>query len=208
MGRLTALVRPGAPVTRGHHLYRAGETATDCFVVRSGAFKTTALSADGREQVTGFHFPGEIVGFSGQADGTHHETVIAMETSTACQVPVAALPELWRIGGGPSLLRLIGQTERRHAHDCVNLGQPAADARVAGFLVRLARRMAHLGRDSSCLPLPMSRTELASYLGMTIECLSRVLARFTRGKLVTAERRQITLHEPAGLAALAPHLDT
>jgi CRP/FNR family transcriptional regulator len=67
--------------------------------------------------------------------------------------------------------------------------------------------MKRQGRSESSLPMPMSRTDLANYLGMTLECLSRVIARFARAGMITATRTQLTQHQPEQLAILAGHLD-
>lgn len=194
-------------MTRGDYLYRTGEPAHDCFVVRSGAYKTVLLSGSGDEHVSGFYFPGELLGLAAQANGVHRETAVALETSTACRVPLAEIPRLWRIGSGPALLRLMGDNGQRNADDHMNLSRSAADERVAGFLMALAARMRRQGLDSRHLPLPMSRTDLANYLGMTLECLSRVLTRLSSAGLITASRTRVSLEQPAQLSALAEHLD-
>lgn len=207
LGALSTCVAASAPMNRGDYLYRAGDVASACFVVRSGAYKTFVLSGDGEEHVTGFHFPGELMALSGQATGLYRDSATALETSTACRVPLDQIPRLWAIGSGPPLLRLVGQSEQLGAEEHMNLSRPAADARVAGFLVSLGRRMKHQGRSETTLPMPMSRTDLANHLGMTLECLSRVLARFSRAGLITATRTSISQNEPKRLEALAGHLN-
>jgi CRP/FNR family transcriptional regulator, anaerobic regulatory protein len=207
LGELAACVKPSAPMAKSEYLYRAGDPAEGCFVVRSGAYKTFTISASGEEYVTGFYFPGELLGLAGQASGDHRESATALMTSTACRVHLEDIPALWSIGSGPSLLRLMGQAERLGSDDHVNLSQTRADARVAGFFVSLARRMQHQGRDALRLPTPMSRTDLANYLGMTLESLSRVLARLSKSGLISATRDEITVRAPSDLEALATHLD-
>jgi len=205
--RLAACMKPSAPLAKGDCLFRAGDPAGGCFVVRSGAFKTVAISAAGEEYVTGFYFPGELLGMAGQASGEHRESASALMTSTACRVQFEDIPTLWHIGSGQSLLRLIGQTERLSSEDRINLSQSRADARVAGFLLALSRRMRHQGRDPQRLPAPMSRTDLASYLGMTLECLSRALSRLSHAGFISAARHEITLQTPSELKALATYID-
>lgn len=206
---LTALadcVLSSAPMRRGDYAYRAGDPAEHCFVVRSGAYKTFLESADGDVHVVGFHFPGELLGLEGLADGVHRESAVALETSTACRFSLDDVPELWRIGSGRSLMRLVGQCEQQSALHQLNLSRCAADARVAGFLIGLGRRMQRLGCSDTSLPMPMSRTDLANHLGMTLECLSRVLGRLARSGVISASRTRIVLEEPEQLSALAAHL--
>lgn len=207
---LTALSRcvfPGAPVQRGEALYRAGEPASGVYVVRSGSFKTVVLSNDGEEHVTGFHYPGDIIGLSGQAHGTFRDSATALETGTACHLPVEEMPRLWEAGGGASFMRLVGAREQLDTQGHTNLSRSAADARVAGFLVSLGARMRRRGRSEAVLPLAMSRTDLANHLGMTLECLSRVLARLASAGLITATRTSISQNDPDRLMDLAGHPD-
>jgi CRP/FNR family transcriptional regulator, anaerobic regulatory protein len=203
--RLATRTKPSAPLEKGASLFRAGDNASGCFVVRSGAFKTFVISPGGDEYVTGFYFPGELLGMAGQASGTHRESASALMTSTACRVQLEDIPTLWEIGSGPSLLRLMGQAEHLSSEGRINLSQSRADARVAGFLLALSERMRRQGRDPYRVPIPMSRTDLACFLGMTLECLSRVLSRLSRAGSISATRNEITLRATQDLAALAGH---
>lgn len=199
-------MRPSPPLHKGDYLYRAGDLADGCFVVRSGVFKSFAVNAGGEEYVTGFYYPGELLGLPGLARGVEEESAVAIETATACRVRADMLPRLWSIGSGTSMLRLIGEHDRQATTARIGLSQSKADCRVARFLIDLSERMQTQGRDPHVLPAPMSRTDLASYLGMTLESLSRVFSRFSRAKLISASRTEVTLHAPDQLQALAYHL--
>ncbi|MEZ5560423.1 MAG: helix-turn-helix domain-containing protein [Pseudomonadales bacterium] len=203
---LSSCVDASAPLGRGDYLYRAGDGAVSSYVVRSGVFKTIIVTPTGEEYVTGFHYPGELIGISALATGCHTDTAVALDTSTACRVHLEELPTLWGHGSGLSLLRLIGEIEQAAQRDHINLSQGKADARVAGFLMSLSRRMHRLGRDPDVLYTPMSRTDLASHLGMTLESLSRVLSRFAKAGFIRASRREIDLVELETLETLAGHL--
>jgi CRP/FNR family transcriptional regulator len=199
-------MRVSDAMNRGDYLYREGDPADRCFVVRSGVYKTYTQNAVGDEYITGFYYPGELFGMNGQASGRHIDSAVALDTATACRLLVADLPSLWAIGAGPGLLRMIGEQQCAGLGQQINLGQSRADARVAGFLVQLAQRMQRLGRSNRTLPTPMSRTDLANYLGMTLECLSRVLARFKQAGLIGATRNEIELHKRPEIETLACHL--
>jgi CRP/FNR family transcriptional regulator, anaerobic regulatory protein len=200
---LSACVRPSQAMHKGDFLYRSGDPARDCFVVRSGSYKTFTLTATGDEYVTGFYFPGELVGVSGLAEEERPDSAMALETSTACRLRPEDVPNFWRIGSGQSLLRLIGQNEQLGVAHHMTLSHSSADARVAGFLLSLSHRMQQQRRDHRNLPLPMSRTDLANYLGMTLESLSRVLSRLGRAGLVEAARTRVTLIDTPGLQTVA-----
>lgn len=194
------------PLTRGDILYRAGDRSVHCYLVRSGAFKTTQTTGAGEEYVTGFAFPGELLGLSGLGGANFEETTTALASSTVCRIRLSELPRLWTLGAGPALIRLIGEHERLRISIQVNLCQSRAPARIAGFLQLMARRFSKLGFDPRHLPLPMSRTDLAAHLGLTLECLSRVLNTWRRAGVIDTSRNLIRILKPAELASGAPHL--
>jgi len=113
------------------------------------------------------------------------------------------LPELWTLGSGQQLLALLGRAQQHAAEQQTLLARHGAESRLAGFLVGLARRRERQGLAGDRLPLPMTRTDLANHLGMTLECLSRVLSRLSRRGVIAAERREVTQKQPEALQALA-----
>src|SRR5690606_29921064 len=94
--RLDRIIQRGRPLQGGEHLYRAEDTFTSIFAVRSGALKSYLLGEDGMEQVTGFYLPGEILGFDGIGGGEYQCSVLALDTSSVCEIPFARLEELSR----------------------------------------------------------------------------------------------------------------
>jgi CRP/FNR family transcriptional regulator len=203
---LSTCMRVSENMDRGDYLYREGDRADRCYVVRSGVFKTYTQNVMGDEYITGFYYAGELIGMSGQATGRHVDSAVALDTATSCRLLIDDLPTLWAIGAGPGLLRMVGEQQSTGFDQQINLGQSKADVRVAGFLVQLAERMRRLGRSDKVLPTPMSRTDLANHLGMTLECLSRVLGRFKKAGLIGASRDQLELQKPRELETLACHL--
>lgn len=203
LDRLSHWMTPEEPLQRGENLYRAGDPADGCYIVRSGVFKTVVSDADGGEHVTGFHYPGDLMAMNGQSEGCHLDSAVALDTSTACRVPLTRLPELWALGSGQQLLTLLGRAQQHAAEQQTLLARHGAESRLAAFLVGLARRRELRGLASDRLPLPMSRTDLANHLGMTLECLSRVLSRLSRRGVITAARREVTQNEPEALRAMA-----
>ena len=112
-----------------------------------------------------FTIPGEILGLDGPATGSHSDTAVALTASTACDLGLDKLPEIWGLGAGASLLRLIAEHERNESMLRINLSQSRAEARIAGFLKLLMDRTERLGFDPTMLSMPMSRTDLANHLG-------------------------------------------
>ena len=191
---------------RNDYLYRPGDPGNGCYVVRSGVFKSVSITPSGEEYVTGFHYPGEVLVLTGEATGSHDDCAVALTASTACAIPHRVFHQVFNIGAGDSLLRLLAERECNNRELENNLRQSRAEARIAGFLVLLMRRLERLGFDSALLPLPMSRTDLANHLGLTLECLSRALGKWKRADIISTEKDRIAINQPAMLLTLADHL--
>lgn len=203
---LGEMVATSAPMDRGDYLYRAGDTARAWFVVRSGVYKTINDTADGEEYVTGFYYPGEILGLEGAAAGRYEESAVALGSATACAVVLDNLPRIWALGAHRSILRLIAEHERNEKSLRINMSQSRADVRIAGYLKLLMERTARLGFDPTCLAMPMSRTDLANHLGLTLECVSRVLSKWRRAGVIDTDRSTLRVLRPDELRTTAYHI--
>lgn len=191
--QLDGVIRRQRPLERNHHLYHAGQPLRNVCVVRSGSVKTYRLSRGGDEIVSGFHLPGELIGLDAIADERHPGFAVALEDSRYCEIPFDAFD---RIMGGSGqfsrvvLRRLSGEVAETRELLMV-IGRMDARARVATFLVNLGRRLMRRNRDPERLRLSMDRRDIANYLGLTIETVSRTLSWMqkegfvrVRGKLV------------------------
>ena len=203
---LTRTIHTTAPLKRAEALYRAGDRGEAWYIIRSGVMKTLTVTPDGEEHVTGFHYPGEIIGLEGSADGRHEESAVALEAATACALSLKSLPELWALGAGPAILSLIGERDRTAALLRINMSQSRAEMRIAGYLKLLMDRTARQGYDPSCLPMPMSRTDLANHLGLTLECVSRILSKWRKAGVIDTDRNSMQIKQPGELATTAYHL--
>jgi CRP/FNR family transcriptional regulator, anaerobic regulatory protein len=199
---LHMLVEHIGPLAAGTHLFRTGERFGAIAAVRSGMVKTCRVDREGREQVLGFHLPGEIVGLSA-IDGERYPCdAIALDEVQLCHFsfPKIALLATRLPGLQQQLFRLmsrgIGHAERLS-------GDHSADERIAAFLVDLSRRLHARGFSSSRFELTMPRTDIANYLRLAPETVSRVLRRFQDEGLVRVLRRQIELANPTRLETLA-----
>lgn len=202
--RLEGLVKRRRPLRRGEVLYRAGTPLHALFVSREGAFKTTSLREQGDEQVIGFHLPGELIGLDGLGQGVHRCSTVALEAAIVCEVPYG---ELERIAAQiPSLqhqlLRVMGQSMARDQDHLEMLGRRHATERVALFLHGLAERLQALSRPHRDFTLAMSREEIASYLGLVIETVSRTFSRLQDDGLIEIKGRRVRVKDPARLAQL------
>lgn len=205
-GMLGEMVTTSAPMDKGEYLYRAGDPAGAWFVVRSGVYKTLNDTAEGEEYVTGFYYPGEILGLEGAASGRYEESAVALGSGTACAVVLDNLPRIWALGADRSILRLIAEHERNEKSLRINMSQSRADVRIAGFLKLLMERTERLGFDPTCLAMPMSRTDLANHLGLTLECVSRVLSKWRRAGVIDTDRSTLRILRPDELCTTAYHV--
>ncbi len=205
LARLEAIVRQPRAVVRGERLYRIGEPLHAVFVASAGAFKTASVSESGEEQITGFHLPGELIGLDGLGEGSHRCEAVALTDSTVCEVPLDRLtavalqvPSLHE-----QLLRVIGRSlDRDHLHTGL-LVRRQAHERLALFLLGLSERYALIGAPAGVFRLPMSREELARYLGLALETVSRGLTRMQEDGVLDVHGRRVEVRDADALAALA-----
>jgi CRP/FNR family transcriptional regulator len=165
-----------------------------------GTFKSTVSLADGREQVCGFHLPGEFISVDGGWDGLHPTTVTALEDSQTCAIPYAALLKV--AAGMPTLQQLLyrsmGRELSRARRHMLVLGNMNAGERVAAFLLDMSQRSLARGYSKNEFVLRMSRAEIGSYLGLSLETVSRVLSGFKRARHLDVDNRVIRINDLEG----------
>jgi CRP/FNR family transcriptional regulator len=176
------LVSTRVRIKRGASLYRSGDAFKSLYAIWLGSVKSTVASDDAREQITGLHMAGEVIGFDGLGTGSHVCGAVALEDSELCVFPysrieeiVASVPAL-----GRHLHRLMGREIARKHGLMLMLGTMSADERLATFLLDLADRFEARGYSSREFVLRMTRAEIGSFLGITLETVSRVLSQFAR----------------------------
>jgi len=199
---LHMLVEHVGPLPGGSHLFRTGDRFDAIAAVRSGTVKTCRVDRDGREQVLGFHLPGEIIGLSA-IDGERYPCdALALDEVQLCRFsfPKIALLATRLPGIQQQLFRLMS---RGISHAERLSGDHSADERIAAFLVDLSARLEARGFSSRRFNLTMPRTDIANYLRLAPETVSRVLRRFQDDGLVRVRRREIELTEPGRLAGIA-----
>lgn len=178
---------------KGKALVVEGEPNDSLYIVLEGSFRLTKFLEDGRRQITGFLFKGDFFGV--RATEACAYTAEALEDSYVCRFPHAYLDEMAvQFPGIKDRLIARGQTEYHKAQDhIVLLGKKNAEERVLSF-VELVRRST--GIASREVPLSMSRQDIADYLGLRHETLSRTLAALKeRGALEGVSRASVTLGE-------------
>ncbi len=209
LGQLEAVVRPRKPLAKGESLFRAGDPLRAVYVASEGAFKTVVVNEAGEEHVLGFHLPGELFGLDAVGSGRHRCEAVALETANVCDLSFANLAEV--AAQVPSLqrqlLRVMGQSaDRDHDHVEVLSRRQASD-RVAVFLHSLSGRYQRIGMSPDEFRLPMTRDEIARYLGLVLETVSRGFSRLQDEGLIEVRGRRVRICKPEALQAIAHGLD-
>ena len=166
-------------------LFHEGDPATRVFTLTSGTLKLYKLLPDGRRQVTGFMHPGDFLGMS--MDDEHAFSAEALEDATLCWFPRNRFDDFVEAHGAMEreLYRMAAHELAAAQQQMVLLGRKTATERLASFLLILAERSERVpGRTHNVVRLPMSRSDIADYLGLTKETVSRVFSAFRRGRLI------------------------
>lgn len=194
---LERIVHIKGPMDRGAHLYREGDTFQAIYAVRDGALKTYSIDADGREHVLGFHLPGELLGLDAIYPRYNRCSAMTLAASSVCVLPFAQLAELAQQVSG--LQATILQLMSKDLSVTANLATDhTAEERLAGFLLSLAQRTG----GGAKLRLVMPRRDIASYLRLATETVSRLLARFQQEGLLEVHRKKVRLLDLDGLREL------
>ena len=199
---LHVLVEHIGPFHEGEHIFREGDDFNAIAAVRGGTVKTYVVDTDGNEQVLGFFLPGEVIGLNAIHHAKYPCNAMALDTVMLCRFsfPKMALLASKMPGLQAQLFRLLSQDIGKAA---LLAGDYTADQRMAAFLISLSRRYAARGFSATRFHLTMSRTDMANYLRLAPETVSRVLRRFQTEGFIQVERREIELSLMQQLEQLA-----
>lgn len=195
-----------APTTHlkaGAHLYFEGDSVEWLYQIKSGVLRLTRMMEDGRRQVIAFGYPGDIVGFP--SAGLHHTDCDILED--ACLQPFRR-SMLERGDGDPQLHHDLLQAALREISAMQDhfmmLGRKSAVEKVASFLCVLTRRVGENIEGHSQFSLPMSRGDIADFLGLTTETVSRTLTQLRKSRIIAIENiHTVIILRPAALSALS-----
>jgi len=197
VNRLEEIVQRGRPAHKGDKIYHAGESFKSVYAVRSGAVKTVHITKEGHEQITGFHLPGEIIGMDGIATNIYTNTAIALETSAICEIPFSQMEELSiKV---PNLQRrffqLMGKEISNDQQLITMLSKNSSEERIAALLLSISSRNHSQGLSATDFTLPMSRSDIGNYLGLTIETVSRVMGRLHKQEIIKLDKKHVLIED-------------
>jgi CRP/FNR family transcriptional regulator, anaerobic regulatory protein len=189
----TALISQHKRLHAGQALFRAGETFNNLYFVKTGSLKTVVLLDDGRDQVTGFHLAGDVLGVDAISSPAHPSEAVALEETHVCAISFAQLIRMSRRVEHLQtyVQRLLAREVVRDQGLMLLLGRMQADERVAAFLLNLSQRFKARGCSPVEFTLSMAREEIGNYLGLTLETVSRCFSRLKRAGVLQVVNRHI-----------------
>jgi CRP/FNR family transcriptional regulator, anaerobic regulatory protein len=202
---LDTLVAARKRIRKHEALFFAGDPFHAMYAIKTGTFKTLVSNQDGSEQVIGFQMTGEILGLDGLGMGNHMCQALALEDSEVCMIPYDALETLSERFQSlrTHFHRIMSREIIKDQNAMLLLGSMRAEQRLAAFLMNLAERQKARGFSSTQMVLRMTREDMGSYLGLTIETVSRTLSKLQKEGHIQIEQKNLSISNPSALQGLA-----
>lgn len=182
-------------VARGSYLYRMGEPFDTLYFVQEGFFKSAVLNDARQTCIVGFAMAGDVLGLDGCAYSRHNSQAMALQDSMVCELPFQSLlalsftfPSLQQ-----SLHRLMSREITRNQNAMLLLGSLPAEEKLLAFLQTLSQQFAARGIAADDFELPMSREEIADYLGLQMETVSRAFTKLRTNGVIHVHRRHVRI---------------
>lgn len=202
LDKLNHIIKERYILEKGAVFIRPNDPFESFYAVNKGSLKSYTLDYEGREQIWGLYLIGELFGFEGIHDDAFPYYVQALESTVVCEIPYDLLLAL--IQEEPPLqkqvLKLMSQ---RFA---IDVGLPRNNSsmeRLASFLLMLSSRFERRGLSATEFVLPLTRQEIASYLGLTLETVSRLFSKLKKENILKVETKHITILSLRQLQKLA-----
>ena len=182
---------------RGQHLFFPGDQLRFIYIVHSGSFKTYITNINGETQITGFYFQGDVIDLNISNHAKQNYGAVALETATVCKIPIAEFENM--VNQSPDLSNVFLKVMSREIvlkhRMMLVMSKMTAEQKVANLLIHLSAENKSRGYSPVILNLSMTRTDIANYLGLAIETVSRVFKVFRNKGIVSVERRQVSINE-------------
>lgn len=180
----------------GTALFQQSTPLTNMYAVSSGTFKLCQLTDDNEYNIIGLRFPGELIGEDALYLQTYNYTAIAIGESSVCKISVEQMTSFGKLV--PELQQnLITLLSRQHYVRQRNfqayIGKKSADSLLAAFLLNIIERNANYTGNDDNIDLPVSRNDVANFLGLRRETLSRVFSKFQKEELIQIKGKNIKL---------------
>jgi len=183
-------------VKRGDFVFHQGDKLRSIIAIAQGSVKLLVKNGQTQEQVLGFRLVGEILGLAGMHGGNYLMDAQALENSLLCEIPFDMLdkfaylvPQIQH-----KLRQLLSDELVCNLNQSISLGKKTAEERLAAFLLNISHRYSERGYYSADnYILPMARHDIANFLGLTKETISRLFHKFQDKGIILAHRKQIQI---------------
>ncbi|HVK99607.1 MAG TPA: helix-turn-helix domain-containing protein [Dongiaceae bacterium] len=203
--QLDRIIHHSRPLRRGEHLYLAADPFRSIYMILQGTVKTYCLTEDGDEQITGFLTVGDCFGFDGLNTLKHTNSAKSLDRTQVCEISFERLEQLCR--QIPRLQHYAFQLASRQILQEQKLlqflGKRGAEARVAYLLLNFIGRVNEGQAVTRPIQLPMTRYDIANYLGLSVETVSRVLSHMQQEGMIRMRGRLATIVSAEALAHCA-----
>jgi len=209
MRELDRMIERPVPLHCGKHVYRQSDLFSHLFVVRSGSIKNYCDTRNGTEHILGFTLPGDMLTLDVIAYGQYYSSAIALETTSICKIPFNSLGSLCH--SIPQLQKNLFNIAAKEIASTRNLQllmtQRSSEERLAVFLLNLAAHREKFGYSGNSLYLSMARHDIANYLGLACETVSRIFTKLNNEGILKVKKRYIEIRDQERLGSLANSSD-
>jgi CRP/FNR family transcriptional regulator len=190
------------PKVRSHKVYHksdvlfgAGHTFDAIYILRSGSAKSSVIANSGHEQISSFHYPGDLIGLDGFDNGSHAQSIKFLETSSVCRIGLGELDKAMANSASIRYNMLQGMSHALNNEDkfLLSLNNMNSAERLSSFLLDLSSQFENRGLSGNVFDLSMTRVDIANYLGMAIETVSRLLTQLQNENIIEVEKRRVKI---------------
>jgi len=177
-------------------LFEQSAPLTAIFAVCSGTFKLSQKNEDGSEKIVGFRFPGELIGEDALFLEQYNYSAIALGDNSVCEVFIEQLSACGKLAPEvqQNLIHLLTkQSYQQQRNTQALIGRKSAESLLAAFLLNVCSRNAKHSGSETEIELNISRQDIANFLGIRRETLSRILSKFQQQTLISLERKKLTI---------------
>lgn len=193
---------PARILKKGEHLCYQGQQSENLYILRTGMLKSYLTKARGEEFVMGFYFPSDLFGFEGIDKSFQSISITALDHSNICVIPAKKMQVL--VQTSPAInLQLMRMASRRIHQDNIALLRTTAQQRVATFLLQLAARHHQQGFSHNRINLNMTHQDIANYLRMTANTISRIFHEWQKSKFIEIQKHIVFLQDIAHIQLIA-----
>ena len=191
---LNNIVERRKNVASADYLYHAGHNFDSIFAVKSGSFKSISYFDNGREMVTDFHFPGELIGLEAIEEGVYLQSVVALENSSVCEMDFSKMGKLENkfIAFQNAVIQALSRKVRLDQYHSILTGAQNAEQRLAIFLSNIFSRLQAHEMQTQSFKIP-KRKDISSHLGLAEETVCRILKHFEKSQLIETKGRKTQL---------------